>query len=386
MSQNEIGIEAFAITVPFLSNESQKKIEVIDNVRYYRSNVESSSKNEISDQYKSFFKRFKKVFKINKFIFQLYKLSKFQKPDVLHAHAMFFCGISSVIVGKILKIPVFYEVRSLWMLPKDSLYKTFIHKLSTKLVLKIELFTMRLSKKVFVINENLKDQLIDLGIKKEKLVVIKNAVNTTLISKNLSKIKEGFVRDQITLGYIGSITPYEGIPFMLRALQIINNNEKKIKLIIYGSVREAKELEVIKEKIKEYSLDRYVEYKGSINPSEVYKAYQEIDVIVNPRLKNKITDTVTPLKPLEAMAYKKIFIGSDVGGIKDLLSNCDHGFLFKSDKIESLIEVIDQVSKLSQEERKIIGENARKFVINEKSWVRNAELYKKEYSKFLNLN
>ncbi|NER13247.1 glycosyltransferase [Leptobacterium flavescens] len=379
MSQKEIGIDAFAITVPFLPNMSGKEIEVIDGIKYYRTNINNRVKNEISDQQKNTLKRINKFFAIGKFIPNVYRLCKREKPDVIHAHAMFFCGIPALIVGRILKIPVFYEVRSLWMLPKDNIYGTFSRKILAKIALKIELMTMRFSKKVFVINENLKDTLINLGIRDDKLIIISNAVNTSLIDQNIKKQERSVVRKKTVFGYIGSITHYEGIPFFIKALKCLKKERDDFQMIIYGSIRDEREMKLIEKSISEFALEEIVFFKGQIAPSEVYRAYSEIDVIVNPRLKNKITDTVTPLKPLEAMAYKKIFVGSDVGGIKDLLNDNDDCFLFESESTESLIKILKEVIDLTDSRKEEILDRARKHIIDNKSWIQNAYKYKKVY-------
>ncbi len=44
------------------------------------------------------------------------KIIELEEPDILHAHAMFFCALPAILLGKKYKIPVVYEVRSLWML------------------------------------------------------------------------------------------------------------------------------------------------------------------------------------------------------------------------------------------------------------------------------
>lgn len=54
--------------------------------------------------------------------------------------------------------------------------------------------------------------------------------------------------------------------------------------------------------LKDYDI-KNVFFKGSITPSNILNAYNEVDIIINPRTRSKLTDTVTPLKPLEAMAY-----------------------------------------------------------------------------------
>src|SRR5690606_16772828 len=97
----------------------------------------------ISDEQKNIFKRILKVLKIFGFVLFLYRICRLHKPDIIHAHAMFFCGIPALIVGKILKKPVYYEVRSLWMIPKDGTHKSYIHKIINKWLITIEMFTIK---------------------------------------------------------------------------------------------------------------------------------------------------------------------------------------------------------------------------------------------------
>jgi glycosyltransferase involved in cell wall biosynthesis len=382
MSQKEVGINVIALTAPFLNNKTGREFDVIDNVKYYRSVKKNKKQEEISDTYKSFGKRIKKFFQIFSFFRHVYLIVKKEKPNVIHAHAMFFCGIPALVVGRIFRIPVFYEVRSLWMLPKNNQYKSRFHKILTKILLKIEVFTMSLSKKVFVINQNLKANIEELGVKKEKLVIIKNAVNTTLVENNIAKIQQNNNKEELHFGYIGSITPYEGIPFFIKTIAEI---EADFKFIIYGSARAySDEFDKIDHLIKVLNLEDKVIFKGSIPPSEIYKAYKEIDVIVNPRLKNKITDTVTPLKPLEAMAYGKLFVGSDVGGIKDLLKGSDLGLIFESENKESLKKIILQVLSLSKNQIDDLTFAAMNFVREKNSWKQNALKYKEIYKTYSN--
>lgn len=380
MSQKEIGIDAFAVTVPFLNSGTDKEMDVINDVYYYRSKRGKIRGNlDISDEQKSVFKRIAKLFKILGFILYLHRICVKLKPDIIHAHAMSFCGIPSLIVGWGLKIPVYYEVRSLWMLPKDGRSKSYFHDLINKFLLKIEIYTINKSKKTFVINDSLKKSLIDYGIRENHLVVIRNAVNTSLIQSKSAPLEERQELSKIRFGYVGSITPYEGIPFLIRAIKEVIKTHDNLELVIYGSIRDSKEYRLILNEIEKLNLSDYVIYKGSISPSKINEAYEEIDIIVNPRTKNIITDTVTPLKPLEAMAYGKLFIGSDVGGIKELLKDCPFGILFKSDDLVDLISKLTWTINMNHEERMELIKKGQGYVFNQKSWVNNARIYHENY-------
>jgi glycogen(starch) synthase len=106
-----------------------------------------------------------------------------------------------------------------------------------------------------------------------------------------------------------------------------------------------------------------------------------IDVIVNPRIKSKITDTVTPLKPLEAMAYSKLVIASDVGGMKELIEHNKTGLLFKADDLTELEKCVSNVI-LKGVPTKIVSD-AKDYVKKNKSWLQNAQKYKTYYEELI---
>ena len=117
-------------------------------------------------------------------------------------------------------------------------------------------------------------------------------------------------RKDFVFGYVGTITEYEGLEFLIQTFQELYDDGFKHKLVIYGK---GVNKQSVQDQINARSDINTISYKGAIAPSEVYKAFSEIDVIINPRLTTRAkTNSVTPLKPLEAMAYEKLFIGSDV--------------------------------------------------------------------------
>ena len=53
-------------------------------------------------------------------------------------------------------------------------------------------------------------------------------------------------------------------------------------------------------------------------------------MLVYPRLSMRLTELVTPLKPLEAMAQGRLVLASDVGGHRELIRDGETGTLFKA--------------------------------------------------------
>lgn len=373
-SQSNEGIEPIIITSPFQKGLTiQYGAEKIEGLTYYR--TYNNKKNlEVSETGNNLIKRIIKFLSVLGFYYEIKKVAKKHKVDIIHSHAIFFCGIPSILVARRLKIPHIYEVRSLWEERKKNLNpKNLFIKVEYYFVKFLETMTMKKSDHIVVINKNLKEDLIKRKIDKNKITEIHNAVNLDFI--NNQKIKCEIVKQEIktkTIGYIGSISPIEGLDDLIKVIKNINESlDKKLQLHIFGG---GKDSEV--NKIKELTIkDQNIIYYGNIQRNEIYKAYKKIDIIVNPRKKSKLTDSVTPLKPLEAIGFEKIVIASNVGGMKELISDNITGFLFEADNQESLKKVILKVLSLSNSECLKIKNEALNYVIKQRSWKSNAFNY-----------
>lgn len=374
MSQKDIGLDVVAITSGFQAGIDRANEDIIDGIRYIR----TSSRKEtlISDSNQGIVHQLKKFLSIFSFSFHLLKTVNKEKPDVIHAHAMFFCGIPAIIIGKLKKIPVVYEFRSLWMFQKKEAAKTKTNRFIEKFLLSLESFTLRKSDAAVFLNEDLKEYFVKKNDFFRNSYVINNAVNLGYIKNLLQQNDISDSRDSLVFGYIGTLTAYEGLEFLVETFQELYKEGVKNKLLIFGDgISKSK----IVNQIKKYPEIDTIHYLGSMKPQNIPEAFSQVDVIINPRLDNDVTQSVTPLKPLEAMAYRKLFIGSDVGGIAALVKDDYNGFLFKAEDKADLKATILKVVHLKDSEIVEILNRAVDFVEKEKSWRKNASEYKRIY-------
>jgi len=376
ISQKEIGIDVVAVTSPFQESVSGVQKEVINEITYLRTS--RNRKSSISDKTKSALKRFGRLFAIVPFTLKLRKFVLLEKPDVLHAHAMFFCGLPCLLLGKFYKIPVIYEFRSLWMFEKKKVKnKSWLSIGVEQALLRIELLILSKADGAIILNHNLKNTLVAKSKTLSRAVVINNAVNTSLINTK-GKKKVVFNR-RLVFGYIGTLTPYEGLEFLIEAFQELYDEGLKVQLLIFGK---GISTENIKAKITNRPDIELIEYKGSVNPNEIVRAFDKIDVIVNPRLNTTLTNSVTPLKPLEAMAYQKLFLGSDVDGITEIVAE-GNGFLFKAEDKNDLKLKIRMILALTDSDKELVINKALSYVKEQKSWSVNAKKYKAIYQNLI---
>jgi len=88
----------------------------------------------------------------------------------------------------------------------------------------------------------------------------------------------------------------------------------------------------------------------------------------------RLTELVTPLKPLEAMAQGQLFIASDVGGHRELIHDGATGVLFRAGDANDLAAKI--LVLLDQPERwPLLKVNGRRFVETERNWTISVKRY-----------
>jgi glycosyltransferase involved in cell wall biosynthesis len=112
---------------------------------------------------------------------------------------------------------------------------------------------------------------------------------------------------------------------------------------------------------------------------EVQDYYGLIDLLVYPRHSQRLTDLVTPLKPLEAMARGRILIASDVGGHRELVRHGETGFLCRAGDADALATAVQSVLAVESSWPQI-ARQARAFVETERTWPASVRGYRDVYS------
>jgi glycosyltransferase involved in cell wall biosynthesis len=152
-----------------------------------------------------------------------------------------------------------------------------------------------------------------------------------------------------------------------------------IRLLLVGG---GQVTEAIKQQIAQLGLQDWVIMTGRVPYEDVEAYYSVTDVLVYPRKSMRLTELVTPLKPLEAMAQKSLFLASDVGGHRELVRDGVTGTLFKADDLEDLVRKL--LALLDQEDRwPAIRDAGRDFVENERNWVNSVANLKPVYQRLV---
>ena len=305
------------------------------------------------------------------------------KPDILHAHSPALNGLAALKTAKKHKIPLVYECRAFWEDAAVDHGTTTENGLRYYLTKKMETYVFQQADAITTICNGLRLDITSRGIPSEKITVIPNAVDIQHfvygVEPDQTLRHQLGLQNKKVLGFIGSFYAYEGLPLLLEAFPKILEKQTDTRLLLVGG---GPQETLIKQKTKELGLDQQVIFTGRIPHERVQDYYNQVDIFVYPRLSMRLTDLVTPLKPLEAMAQGKMVVASDVGGHKELIVHERNGYLFKANDVDALTASVLNLLDKPQDWEQLRLEG-RMYVEQERNWTKSVSFYKNLYAQLI---
>jgi len=350
---------------------SDDDTEIINNQSYYRSPPTQTRipiLRELTDIY-SAYKRIKSCITSKDY-------------DILHIHSPVL-GVFSALFARYFsgkkKLKIVYEIRAFWEDAAVDHGTLTENSLKYRAIRFLETLGCSLVDHVYPICHPLKNDLIKRGIKANKITVIQNVLTENAFNPsptdNTLNAHYNIQKTDYVLGFIGSFYYYEGLEDLIPIMKFFKDHNHPVKLLLVGGgIAHDK----IKEKITELSLQDYIILTGRVPHNTVSSYYNLCHCMIYPRRSMRLTETVTPLKPLEAAAAKVPVILSNIGGHKALLADHETGFFIDDfTNIELASEKI--LGFLHNKKlRNLIAKQAYDYVLQE----RIADVIAKKYYKF----
>ena len=303
------------------------------------------------------------------------------QPDVLHAHSPVLNALPALRVGRRLGIPVVYEVRAFWEDAAVDHGTSREHGLRYRMTRGFETHVFRRADHVTTICEGLRQDIVARGIPQDRVTVIPNAVDAEAFRLGGApdaelKARLGLANARV-LGFIGSFYAYEGLDLLLEAYPRIREQAPDVRILLVGGGPQAEHLQ---EQARRLGIADQVVFAGRVPHDQVQRYYDLVDLLVYPRHSMRLTELVTPLKPLEAMAQGRLLVASDVGGHQELIRNGETGWLFPADDPGALADtVLDTLAR--EPEWDAVRAAGRRFVEQERTWARSVARYQAIYER-----
>lgn len=308
--------------------------------------------------------------------------------SIVHAASNMENGLPAIRAGKQLGLRTVYEYRGMWHYTRSSFVPWFTYTEEYAARHALELQVGKEADAVLAISEALRNDLVNNGLDGDKITVLPNAVDVdrfTPVPADAALRRKLNLEGRIVVGFIGSVTAYEGLDLLLDAVVGLNAAGKKISLLIVGGGRQTEHQNYM-EHLKRLHTVRgkppCVIFTGIVPFNEVQRYYSIIDIIALPRINSKVCQCVPPLKPLEAMAMGKALVVSNVAALREIVRHDETGLICQADSISSLT---DQLARLLDEPKLRIRltENALDWVRRERDWTVVSQRILKVYQKLL---
>jgi PEP-CTERM/exosortase A-associated glycosyltransferase len=296
--------------------------------------------------------------------------------DLIHAHSPSLGGLAGARAAKKLGLPFVYEIRAFW---EDAAVGNGTGREGSvryRLTRAMESHVVKQADRVAVICEGLRSDLIARGFPADKIFVSPNGVDMELFGNppppdDALATQLGLTAKSV-IGYIGSFYDYEGIDDLIAAMPLMGA-DKHLLLVGGGPMEQA-----LKTQAEVSPARDRIHFVGRVPHEEVERYYSLVDVLAYPRKAMRLTELVTPLKPLEAMAQGRLVAASSVGGHRELIEDGVTGALFAPDDPQAIATALDALfaDRSHWPQRR---DAAKAFVAEKRNWQKNILRYDPVY-------
>ena len=380
-AQARLGVRPAVLSSPFQPPADPGRangIEYCEQIPYYRC-YNGLAPARFMAAGKPLWERVAKLPALPSFARRVREVARQERAEILHAHNLFFCGLAAEAAGRSLRLPVVYEIRSLI---EEGIENP--GRLLPAAYRLLDAITSRLASGVVVLCEGLRQELIRRGVPDHKITVAGNGVDVATHRPPLERDREllhnlEFPADAFVLGYIGTLLPYEGLDLLLDAAKLLAERFPRVRVLLVG---EGSAKPALQQQARRLGLENVVRFVGRLPHDELAPYYSQVDLFVLPRRPQPITDRVTPLKPLEIMAYSKPLLAGDCAGHRELVLDGVNGALFNDFHPAGLAWKIEELMA-DPEGQARLGEQARRWVSQHRSWESQCEPVVELYSRLL---
>ncbi|THJ64960.1 glycosyltransferase [Arthrobacter echini] len=295
------------------------------------------------------------------------------RPAVLHTTTDFLNGLITREVARALGIPWVYEVRGqlvdTWASVRgpaargSEKYRLFQDR---------EAEVMKDAGLVVTLGHAMKDNLEAVGVRGDKILLLPNAVGGDFLTEPPGQTEARHAVGLETRGqYIGtvsSLVPYEGLRHLIKAFVLLAADHPELRLLIVGdgvagpSLREQAE--------RSGYADRII-FTGRVPRDLAVSYHRALDVFAVPREDLEVTRSVTPLKPVEALACARPVVASDLSALREIVEDGVTGILTEAGNAAALA---DALATLLADPRRAadMGRAGRARMLEERTWAANA--------------
>jgi len=270
------------------------------------------------------------------------------KPTAVMAASNWRTALPAAIAAHETGLPFLYEVRGFWELSRAAKEPRWAGSLEYQQAVDCETRVACCAHRVFTLNRHMRNELVQRGIATKQVELVPNGFpgwKKTSAAQTLSHQSLG-ITSRYVFGYIGSFNDYEGLELLVEALALLRQCGVNVALLLVGSSasngletgKDCPAIQQYRKLARQLGVASYLHMPGRIHPEQVGEYYALLDVVVIARRPLPVCELVSPMKPLEAAAYGKQVLMSDVAPLADLSDVCGNFHYFAKGNVGALAE------------------------------------------------
>jgi glycosyltransferase involved in cell wall biosynthesis len=281
-----------------------------------------------------------------------------------------------LIAARRLGLPFVYEVRGFWEVTRQSREPGFESTSAYRLYERMETGAAKHADHVFTLTGPMRDELVRRGVDPWTISLLPNSCDPERFTPRDRDValaaRLGIPASAPVIGYIGTFVQYEGLDDLVAACVLLRRRGRDFRLMLIGNENVSgtdkgpitAEIERI---AAETGLTDRLIMPGRVPHEEVAAYYSLIDIAPFPRKPQPVTEMVSPMKPLEALAMEKAVVVSSVAALVEMIAHEETGLVFAKGDIASLADVLDRLIG-DPGLRARLGRNGRDWVVRRRTW------------------
>lgn len=305
-------------------------------------------------------------------IFQLFRLHRKHRFDLIHAFWLLPNGFIGAVVSKLCKVPLMVALRGsdIFISKQNPVFRAMAR------------WTLKQATMVTSVTPTFLPDLEHLGVSKEKRRLIPNGSHPSLFPapppSQLNALRQhlSIPEDNLVVFALGRIVLKKGFDILIQALPLVKQKVRNVTLIIGGDGTDLNRLKTV---AKEHNVSESIRFTGTISRADVPAYFYLCDVFTLPAIFDpKGNVDGCPNVILEAMACGKPVVASDISGIPVIVKNGETGLLVKEKSVEQLASaLVHLLTDTEKSER--FGRAGRERIRNELTWDKVIEQIKEVY-------
>lgn len=303
------------------------------------------------------------------------------RPACVVAASNFVTALPACLAARQLGLPFIYEVRGFWEMTRASRDSSYLASMRGRQEVFLESELARAADAVITLTGPMREELQARGVEPSRITLIRNACHADtfrpLPRNEVLARRIQLPADVPVIGYIGSFTQYEGLDDLIEACGMLKLQGSEFRLLLMGGepADETGGFPVTarnQQIARQAGLQDWLIMPGRVPHDEVAQWYSLIDIAPFARKPQMVTELVSPLKPLEALAMEKAIVVSSVGGMSEMVRDGETGLVFDKGDVASLAQALQRLLR-DRGLRVRLGKAGGAWVRLERSWEKAAE-------------